>query len=129
MKNTFVKQAAIGTIWPLLVYGGLALFLANSNPRKLPLILIVIPFGLIFVGLYLPLKAFAMSFARGFKGRDLRLETTKRLRLIALLTAAVPTFLLILSSINQLTIKDFLLSFILLGGLVFYVNRSRLLSR
>lgn len=120
----FVKR-----IVPLaIIYGGLGFFLANTNPRSLPLPLIIVPFALIMGGLYIPLKMLVELFIKGTGGYMKGVINDRRIKAIALISSAVPTFLLILSSINQLTVKDVLLSIVLIVGLVFYINRSKFVS-
>lgn len=97
-------------------YLALLIILFTTNPQKLPVGLLFVPFILIFICLYLPvllvIRLLRSSKTSGRK--DLAVAGT---------VAGIPTVALLLSSINQLTIKDVaLLSALLIGGL-FYASR------
>ncbi len=88
----------------LSMYGALIIFLASTNPRSMPSIALVLPVAWLFACIaltvfwLLPL----LNPATLLQGRAKRLTR-------ALLIAGVPSGLLLLQSIDQLTLKDMLL--------------------
>lgn len=102
----------------LVFYGALIVFVLCTNPRELAVGWLLVPFVLLYGGLYLTFKQlFSRKVGQGT--RQLRPQA----RLMAGVAAATPTLILLLDSVNQLTIRDtlLLLSFGLAG--VFYVSR------
>src|SRR5215207_8629297 len=87
------------------------LFLLTTDPYKLPLVLIIIPFLLLGAGLY-RLSIFAC--------RKIGISTTKS-RVVASIITALILLLALLQSIHQLSIKDFLILAALLVGLTLYL--------
>lgn len=95
----------------------LLLFLLITNPHKSPLIVLLIPFILLFVSLYNTILFLLNLVGRGGK-------VVKHARPIAIILGLEPVLLLLLASINQLTLGDFILSLVLIGGLAWYLSRS-----
>jgi hypothetical protein len=108
------------TLWYLLLYGGFFLFLATTDPRKLSLQLLILPFLWLFICLFVAiLKGLRIA---SFKYRS---YSTGKQYGVALLLSALPVCALLLKSIGQLTVRDSLLLFSLIvaGGL--YASRLR----
>ncbi len=103
----------------LVVYAGIALIFAYTSPGRLPLAALFLPFILIFVGLYLPLRHVLIH--RMEVGDEVALR--KRSFMAAGL-AGLPTILLVFSSMGQLTVRDILLWGAMTLIMVFYVNRA-----
>ncbi len=107
----------------IALYGGLVLFLLTTNPASLPLPLLVLPFLWLYlcllVGFYFLLYG-VRRLLRGTKGRS------NRLIVLASLFALIPTSLLVLQSIDQLSLKDILLMFIFALLVSFYISRLQL---
>lgn len=92
---------------------GLVLFILFTDPYKLPLALVPVPFLLIGVGLYRSVRF--ISQRAGL--------TKNKSRLVAAIVTALVLLLGLLQSIHQLSIKDFLLLAGLLIGLTLYLRR------
>lgn len=99
----------------IIVWISLPIFLLLTNPETLALPLLIIPFIILLLGLYMSSVLFLDTF---FK--DLSISRKKTM---ALVTAVLPTILLLLASIKQLTIRDTGLIFGLLFLLMFYLRR------
>ena len=91
----------------------LLLFLLATDPYKLPLVLIVIPFLLVGLTVFLIVKSIL--------GISPLPET--KVRLIAAIMTALATLLLVFQSLHQLSIRDFLIVVALLVGLTLYLRR------
>ena len=104
-----------------VLYGGLLIFLMSTDPTKLSLPLLLIPFIWIGLCLYVLIK----HVLGHISGRFRRISKNRKTS-IAFTLAAVPVCMLLLRSIGQLTIRDVLI----LAGLIaigtFYVGRVRL---
>ena len=87
------------------------LFFALTNPSKLPLVVLIVPFVYIFITLYATIH---------YMGRRLVL---KRTRLIALILSTLGVLLFILGSLHQLTLRDVIISLILSLVMSWYVAR------
>lgn len=104
-------------IGPGLVLSGLFLFLLLTNPQNLPPIMLLVPFILLAIALFLTVRY--MQNISEKQGRN-------KARAFALLVTFEVVTLLVLSSLHQLTIKDIVLVIIL--GVVFsaYLKRLKL---
>lgn len=100
---------------PFVLYGGLVTFLISTNPNKLAIGWLLLP----FVWLFITLEWTAMAIFKHMNGR----YKPRRPRTVAIALAALPTIALLLDSINQLTIRDGIL--IVVFGLVgaFYISK------
>lgn len=102
----------------LILYIALAIFLFSTDPSNLPLILLLVPFLLLFFSL----------FGTIYYGFALFIPATKLARpkrmVIAGCLALLPVILLVLKSINQLTVRDVLIFGIFTLSLVLYLTRT-----
>jgi len=102
----------------LVFYGGFFSFLCFTNPKNLSIVLLIVPFVLLFLGLLFTILILIKMFIKD-NGSGL----SKKHLIIATLLATIPVCLLLLDSVDQLTLKDGLL-FITFGIFVlFYINR------
>lgn len=102
----------------LLVVGAwllLPLFLLLTNPETIALPLLIVPFVLLAISLYI-----TSVFCLDALPKDI---SKKRTIVISLAIALLPTLLLVLASIRQLTIRDLIIVIGLLVLLVFYMRR------
>ena len=99
----------------VLMWVSLPLFILLTNPENLPIPLLVVPFLLLYATLYMSARLSLMYLTPNL--------TMGRTRLIAMLIAGLPTLLLVLASIKQLTIRDTAIVVGLLVFLVFYLRR------
>jgi len=107
MKKSLIVSA-------VLLVTALLLFM-TTDPDRVPSFILPVPFVLLFVSLLLFLawglqKYVGMTFRRSIK--------------VGVLCAAIPTILLVLQSIGQLTIKDVLTIAILFLVSYFYIART-----
>lgn len=107
-----IRLSAAGTL-------ALGLLFVTTEPNRLPSILLIAPFGLIFIVLFLSLKVFISRWNRSPLG------TLK----LAVLAAALPTLLLVLRSLGQLTIRDVITVVALFCLAYFYLGRASSPSR
>lgn len=91
----------------------LVIFLASTNPGSVASIFLVVPFVLIFLIIWFGLFVSADRW-QSFSGK-IRLAT---------LGAAMPTLLLVMQSLGQLTVRDTLTVMLLLGVGYFYALRA-----
>ena len=94
----------------------LMIFLMVTNPLKLPLIVLLIPFLLLFIILYNTVMMLLRLLSRKMTHRHRRVVVT--------VVSLEPVLLLLLASINQLTIRDGVLSLLLIGGCAWYLSRT-----
>lgn len=99
----------------------LAAMIFLLNPQDAPLPLLIVPFVLFFAALYHSAKYFLHQVTPNM--------SVTRVSLLAVSASAVPTFLLVLSSVEQLTIRDILLLATLLIMTVFYVRKSHIFNQ
>ncbi len=104
--------------WLVVVYAVLLLVLFTTDPFHSSLLVVIIPFGLLFLALFI-------SFNRllGILPGQQRLSRKKRL-FIAAGAAWLPVMLLILRSINQLTARDGLILGVFVAALLLYISRT-----
>ena len=116
MINQIQKLTALLLLWITL-----PVFLLLTNPETLPLPLLVVPFILllfvIYKTMFLVLKLSFRSFSKN------------RIRVMAGASALLPTLLLILASIRQLTVRDTAIVIGLLITLTFYMRRIDFLHK
>lgn len=104
----------------VILYCGLFVFLLLTNPTSLPIAFLVVP----FIWVYLAIFFACYYFIRRVVGWILQRSLNRRKSLaIASLFAFVPTSILILKSIDQLTLRDIAIVSILGLIMAFYVSR------
>lgn len=99
----------------ILVWVMLLIVLLTSSPETVFLPLIVLPFLLLLLALYL-----SVSFLMLMLFRDL---SKPRRTAMAATASILPVFILVLSSVGQLTTRDGIIMLSLLAGLLFYIRR------
>ena len=106
----------------VIMYTSLFMFLFMTNPNKLAIGWLIIPFIWLFIVLYL--SVLFIFDITGYKAHKPKRKVTT-----AVLIAAIPSLILLLDSIDQLTLKDGLLIVIL--GLIasFYTNKFKVKSK
>lgn len=117
-KQTKIKK----TLLIIIFYATGLAFLMTTNPKKLPSVLLVLPFIFLFLGSFtvvlILLKWLARSKPNLFGVR------LGRPKLMATLLVGFPVLLLILQSIGQLTTKDTLTAVAIFVVAYFYVIKS-----
>ncbi len=107
------KLKQIGLL--LLPFIALAGFLLFTNPYDVPLPLLTIPFALLGFGIF-QLQILLLHHVTKL--------SAGKVRMIASLVSSLVLLLILLQSIRQLSLKDFLLLIALVTGLTFYLRRS-----
>ena len=118
MKQRLRKLATILVPWALTV-----LILVLTNPSKLPSALLIAPFLLLFVAIYLTVIEILHLLRGGEQNKIVGLRAA-RPRLIAGLIAGFPVLLLVLQSIGQLTAWDVLTVVAIFIIAYFYILKS-----
>lgn len=103
----------------LVLYSGFFVFLFATDPRKLSVIWLILPFIWLYLCLFL-------TFIYVIDWLSANHRHSRRQSLLAGLLAAIPTLMLLLGSVDQLTIKDGLLIFGLGALALFYANKISL---
>lgn len=86
-------------------------YFAGVNPEKLSIIFVLVPFIIIFTVLYLTINLFIDIF--------LKISKTQK-HIITLVCSLMPTLLLLIQSITQLTLRDIILSLMIMALIVWY---------
>lgn len=107
----------------IAVYLLLLVILLTTDPFRSPLLVVIVPFGLIFVALFM---SFNSVLGRVVSAQKL---SPKRRLFISGAAAWLPVMLLILRSIDQLTVRDSLILAVFIGALLLYVSRTNLAAR
>lgn len=100
----------------VLTYLVLLIFLLTTSPAKLPIALLMLPLLLMFIGLFMTVQLVLH--------RVMPKTARKRQNLYAAYAGGLPVFLLILSSVGQLTWRDVSLVMFLGLCLLFYTSRA-----
>lgn len=109
------------TVTISLLYGSLVIFLVLFNPYGLPAPLLFVPFLLFFAASFLTVYR-----SVGFVAKKLRLNIkATQVSRIAIFTAGLPTFLVLLQSVGQVKGYDVIISLVLFFAVDFYLSRSR----
>lgn len=120
-RNCYCLIMSIQKFYPIGrvvgLYFLLFLWLSLTDPRKLPIVFLLVPFILLFAAIYLTVNLILRRFTP-------RMSVGKR-RLAAACVSGLPSFLLLLSSVNQLTWRDVALVAFLSIFLLFYASRAR----
>lgn len=91
----------------------LLVYLLSMNPGELPSVLLIVPFALLFIVIFLVVASIVGHY--GVTG-------PKRIRL-SVVIAIAPALLLVLQSLGQLTVRDTVAMFALFGVTYFYIVR------
>lgn len=118
MRN--LKATIRRTIILLAIWAGFIAFLLMTDPNKLSIGWLLIPFAWLFAAIFVTVRFVSRFLSPNGSSRS------RRSFVLALVAASVPTLLLLLDSINQLTPKDVLLIIGLGIGGFFYVRRLNL---
>ena len=110
-----ITQFVKSSIVPIVLFGGLILFLLGTDPLKLSIGWLILPFVWLYATFFFILHKLLGWLASNVK--------SKRVRYYSAVLAAFPTILLILSSISQLNISDFMLLTTGTVVAIFYINR------
>ena len=87
-----------------------------TDPKKMPLVILVMPFLLLFITIYSGTKLLLSQT---------RLKVnSRRQTMVASASAALPVLLLLFQSIHQLTLRDVLVAVSLVVLVVFYISRA-----
>lgn len=100
----------------IIIFVFMAIFLFGTDPNSLPLPLIIAPFVLLFLVLYIIAQVLVRRFLPKTK-RSLR-------RGLGIIVAGLPVMLLVLESIGQLTARDFFIVIGLISLLVYYFRKT-----
>ena len=100
------------------LYSALPLFVIMTDPYELPLPLLVVPFILLFVTLYV---TFMLA---GRKLRILAGLSRRRQYVVGIMIAGIPMLLTIFQSLHQLSVKDIIIAVGLVIGVCFYIGRA-----
>ncbi len=121
---TFLFRPKKQTWLLVMLYLGLIIFLFATDPNRLAIGWLILPFIWLFLCLFLT----ALLLLKKLLGRTRFLSKTKTYT-IAFIIASLPTLILLLKSIDQLTVKDFVLFVVLYALISFYVSKIRLIKR
>jgi len=100
----------------IALYLSLPLFLFFTNPQKLPLPLVITPIVLLFLIFY----ATAYYIIKSQFKQTKRLSKT-RMIVISAIIALVPVLLIVLASIQQFTLRDIILSTVIVVCVSWYL--------
>lgn len=104
----------------------LLVFMSISDPYEVPLVVLLIPFALLFWFVYKLidrlLRIFSLSKNKEITS-ELAAQQVRQRHLIAGTLAAVVVLVTVLQSIQQLTLRDILISLALLFVTIFYVRK------
>jgi len=106
-------------IFLFLIYGGLLAFLMATNPNKLSITWLLVPFIWLFFAVFYSLLTVFQVIDR----MTTRLQSRQKQYSIAAVAATLPSLLLLLDSVHQLTLKDGFLLTAFTIGIVFYVAK------
>ncbi len=114
IKKTFNSYKFLG-----LLVVGLLLFLSFTNPQNLPIFAVLI----VLFWFYLIVSLLSMHILRTLQLKTL--SSNRKLILYSFFIGIVPTLVLMLISINQLTAKDLLLLSVLGVIVLLYISRFK----
>ncbi len=104
--------------WLLLLYAVVLVILITTNPFNAPLLVVMVPFGLIFIALLATFNALLKYLPFGQQWSN------KKRLIIAAAAAWLPVMLLILRSIDQLTLRDGFILAVFIIALLLYISRT-----
>lgn len=100
--------------WLILLYAFGPFFFALTDPGRLPIALLIVPFMWLFIALFV--TTWLVLKREG--------QAKRRRSIIATAAATLPVLLLVFQSIHQLSIKDVLLAVVLLVAITFYLSKA-----
>lgn len=100
-----------------LAYFAAFLFFMLINPHKLPFALILLPFIILFLLIYMSVQVVLSVFF---------IINSRQKRVISLVLATMPVLMLIIQTVTQLTVRDVILSVSITIVLIWYSVRSGL---
>lgn len=103
---------------PIVLYLLFFVFLFSTDPNKLSVGWLLVPFVLLFGALFSTVSLLQQRKHGQKRGLGKTVAT-------AVVLAAIPTFLLLLDSINQLTLRDVLIFVIFSVLVLFYIRRLK----
>lgn len=112
MKKKLIKKL----LAVAMTFGGLLIFLFSTNPEKLSIGWLILPFLWLFIAIFMSTLLVLDQF---------KVNSPKRLT-IAILTALIPSVALLLNSVNQLTLRDAMLVIIIGGIAIFYTSKLKI---
>lgn len=111
-----IKKQNMGRIFVLsLVYASGPLFFMLTDPEKIPLPLLILPFLWLFVVVFLSTKLILQRKTKASK---------KQIAIISVSLACLLVLLFVFQSIHQLTIRDLLISLAIIGTAGVYLLRA-----
>lgn len=110
LRHRYAKYAALVALY---VFG--PLLAALTDPNVLPLPLLIVPFMWLFAVIYVSLHLLLKYKTSASK---------KQARIIASLTASLVVLLCVFQSIHQLSIRDVIISFAIIGIAGLYLLRA-----
>lgn len=121
LKALSTKSWARYLLKGLGLYLGCLLFMMLTNPSKTSLAALLVPFFLFGLGTFMFISLGTMVIFRGVRVRIRRF--------VALTISSTLVLMLLLRSLNQFTVKDGLIIFVLIGCLSLYVVRADFLGK
>jgi hypothetical protein len=118
MKSKIYRILRFVTPWTATI-----LLLLFSNPSKLPSAVLIAPFILLFISIYVTVIE-VMDLLRGGEQNKIVGMRAAKPRLVAALIACFPILLLVLQSIGQLTAWDILTAVAIFIVAYFYILKS-----
>lgn len=109
------KQKIIKVAMLALVYAAGPLFFMLTDPEKIPLPLLILPFLWLFVVVFLSTKLVLQHRTKA---------TKKQTLIVSSLLACLLVLLFVFQSIHQLTIRDVLISLAIIGIAAVYLLRA-----
>ena len=106
----------------MLLYGFDGVLFLTTDPRRLPLAILVLPFAVFFVASLLLILAALFHF----KGKG-GAKAAQHATLKAVLVVSFVTLCLLLQSIGQLSVRDLAILLLIFGVVGFYLRRAELL--
>jgi hypothetical protein len=103
-------------------FGLLVVLLTVTDPTRSPLVVLLLPFVLLFIVLYNSLLFMIHLLASSA-------TANRHAKTVAIILGFEPVLLLLLASIDQLTVRDGILSLLLVCGFAWYVSRMNLSRR
>lgn len=102
----------------ILIYISLPLFLIFTNPQNLPISLLVIPYGLLFLIIYIT----SYTLLPKYFPKTFSATRTKKV-IISGVLSFIPVLVFLLTSIGQFNFWDILLSLLILFLIAWYLLR------